>query len=261
MDVGAISNSTSAAMNHKAVKETKQDAEVKKCKVSGKTIGQPRLSEQGKEYYEQLKAKYKDMDFILVSNDMKDMAKANAGKFANPNSLVVLIDEEKIERMATDEEFRKQYEALIDNAQKKMPQLSKMTSAFPNIKGFGMEMTENGKTSFFAVMRKSSDAQAKRLEEKRAQKKEEQKKAKKKAEKEAAEERLEEARAERKEAQKTSEIKEQFGEYKKEEVVILSAGSIEELQRLIEEYNFASRADAVQTDTEKYLGTVIDFKG
>jgi hypothetical protein len=53
------------------------------------------------------------MDFILVSKDMKEMAKANAGSFANPNKMVVLIDEEKIERMAVDEQYRKQYESVI----------------------------------------------------------------------------------------------------------------------------------------------------
>lgn len=264
MDVGTISNSTSAAMNTNAVKETKRETEVKKYSVSGRTIGQPKLSEKGKEYYEELKAKYKDMDFILVSKDMKEMAKANAGKFANPNKMVVLIDEEKIERMATDENFRKQYESLIISAQKKMPELKQTIGGLSNVKGFGMQVQDNGKASFFAVMQKSFDSQAKRLEERRAEKKEEKKKAEKKAQKEATEERIEEARAEKKEAQaalEDSEIKDLFGEYKKEDVVILSAGSVEELKRLIEDYNYTSLANSVKTDSEKYLGIVIDFKG
>lgn len=63
------------------------------------------------------------MDFILVSNDMKEIAKANAGSFANPHKMVVLIDEEKIERMASDEQYRKQYEGVIASAQNKLPEL------------------------------------------------------------------------------------------------------------------------------------------
>lgn len=97
MDLGAITNSTNAVANTYAAKETKQADEVKKYGVTGKTIGQPKLSENAKKYYEELKSKYQNMDFILVSNDMKEMAKANAGSFANPHKMVVLIDEEKID--------------------------------------------------------------------------------------------------------------------------------------------------------------------
>lgn len=52
-----------------------------------------------------MKSKFGNMDFILVSKDMKEQAKAMASSFANPNKMVVLIDEEKLERMATDEAF------------------------------------------------------------------------------------------------------------------------------------------------------------
>ena len=48
----------------------------KKSKVNGKTIGEPQLSEKGAKYYEQLKAKYGNYDFILVSKDQKENAEA-----------------------------------------------------------------------------------------------------------------------------------------------------------------------------------------
>ena len=41
-----------------------------------------------------------EIDFILVSKDQKANAQANAASYANGNKMVVLIDEEKIERMA-----------------------------------------------------------------------------------------------------------------------------------------------------------------
>lgn len=258
MDVGTISNSTGSVMNQTVEKETKKETEVKKYGVSGQTIGQPKLSKEGKEYYEKLKAKYKDMDFILVSKNMKDAAKANAGKFANPNKMVVLIDEEKIERMAMDEEYRKQYEGVIASAQKKFPELSQAVGGLSNVKGFGMQVNDNGKASFFAIMQKSFDSQAKRLEERRAQKKEEKKKAQRKEEKEKREEQIEEARAEKKEA---LEEKGKIGESKKQEVEILSANSIEELKRMIEDYNYTLLTNSVRTEYEKGLGTVIDFAG
>ena len=96
MDIRAITNSTNVVGNTYAAKETKQADEVKKYEVTGKTIGQPKLSETAKKYYEKLKSKYQNMDFILVSNDMKEMEKANAGSFANPQKMVVLIDGEKL---------------------------------------------------------------------------------------------------------------------------------------------------------------------
>ena len=66
MDLGAITNSTNAVANTYATKETKQADEVKKYGVTGKTIGQPKLSENAKKYYEELKSKYQNMDFMEV---------------------------------------------------------------------------------------------------------------------------------------------------------------------------------------------------
>ena len=245
MDVGTITNSTNAMTNTYAAKEAKSADEVKKYGVAGKTIGQAKLSENAKKYYEELKAKYKDMDFILVSKDMKEVAKANAGKYANPNKMVVLIDEEKIERMAMDEQFRKQYESVIASAQKKLPQLQQALGNSANIKGFGMQVNNDGRASFFAVMDKSFKSQAERLEKQRAEKKAEKKVAERKAEKKEREERLEEKRLDKKEAK---------GE-------ILTADSIEELIKKVDEYNYSYMSANIKTDAEKYVGTVIDFKG
>ena len=245
MDVGTITNSTNAMANSYAVKENKQTDEVKKYGVSGRTIGQAKLSENAKKYYEELKAKYKDMDFILVSKDMKEAAKANAGSFANPIKMVVLIDEEKVERMAADEQFRKQYESVIASAQKKMPQLQQALGTTSNVKGFGMQVNDDGRASFFAVMDKSFKSQAERLEKQRAEKKEEKKAAEKKAEKKEREEKLEEKRLKNKKS--------------KEEII--TADSIEELMKKINDYNYLQMSDSVKTDAEKYVGTVIDFKG
>lgn len=274
MDVGMITNNGNAAANTHAAntyatntfvaKETKQTDNVKKYGAPGRTIGQAKLSEKAREYYEELKAKYQDMDFILVSKDMKEMAKANAGSYANPHKMVVLIDEEKIERMASDEEFRKQYEGLIATAQKKMPELKQAFSTTSNVKGYGMQVNDNGTASFFAVMSKSFDEQAQRIEKRRVEKLEEKKAAEKKAQKEQQKEWLEEKRAENKETLEklnSENVQDLFGEYKNDDVVIISAGSVEGLLRKVEDYNFAYKADTIKTEAEKYVGTVIDFKG
>lgn len=83
----------------KNVYESGKASESKKANAAkseyGKTVGEPKLSEEGKKYYEELKKKYGNYDFVLVSSDQKENAKANASKYANSFKTVVLIDEEK----------------------------------------------------------------------------------------------------------------------------------------------------------------------
>ena len=47
------------------------------------------------------------MDFILVGKEEKGAVARNAAAYGNANKPVVLIDEDKLERMATDDSFRK----------------------------------------------------------------------------------------------------------------------------------------------------------
>ena len=146
----------------------------------GKQIGSPSLSEEGEKYYEQLKKKFGNMDFILVSKDMKEQAKTMAASFANPYKTVVLIDEEKIEKMATDENFRKQYEGIISNAKSGLSKLkSSIEKTGAKVKGYGMQVKDGGLSSFFAVLDKANAKQrdriAKRAENRKAEKKADQK--------------------------------------------------------------------------------------
>lgn len=207
----------------------------------GQTIGQPELSEKAAKYYEQLKKKYGNYDFILVSRDQKENAKANAAKYANGYKTVVLIDEDKIEQMATDEKFRKQYEGILSGAAAQIQQLkTSLQSSGANVKGFGMQVNDGGTLSFFAVLKKSSAEQKARIEKKAEQKKIEKKAAEKKAAKKEKEERLKD---------------------KKSDTVTISARSIEELLSKIETYNFNTRSDSVQTAGERQVGQNFDFRG
>ena len=126
----------------------------------GRTVGQPELSEKAAKYYEQLKKKYGNYDFILVSRDQKENAKANAAQYANSYKTVVLIDEDKIEQMATDEKFRKQYEGILSGAAAQMQQLkTSIQKSGADVKGYGMQVDDGGTLSFFAVLKKSSAEQ------------------------------------------------------------------------------------------------------
>ena len=160
----------------------------------GKTVGEPKLSDDAKKYYDQLKKKFGNYDFVLVSNDEKENAKANAAKYANSIKTVVLIDEEKIEKMATDKNFRKKYEDILSGASAQLQQLKEsVMKSGSNVKGFGMQINDNGTASYFAVLKKSSAEQKARIEKKAEQKKAEKKDADKKAQKKAEEKRLEKA--------------------------------------------------------------------
>ena len=220
----------------------------------GRTIGQPELSEKAAKYYEQLKKKYGNYDFILVSRDQKENAKANAAKYANGYKTVVLIDEDKIEQMATDEKFRKQYEGILSGAAAQIQQLkTSLQSSGAQVKGFGMQVNDGGTLSFFAVLKKSSAEQKARIEKKGEQKKTEKKAAEKKAAKKEKEERLKD-----KKSDKVADSKEEAGT---EDTVTISAGSIEELLSKIETYNFNTRSDSVQTASERQVGQNFDFRG
>lgn len=216
---------------------TKTDETSGKKKVSGQTIGNPQLSEKASKYYEQLKKKYSNMNFILVSEDQKENAKANAAGYANSNNMVVLIDEDKIERMASDENYRKQYEGIIANAASGISQLASSLSATgTNVKGFGMQVNDNGTASYFAVLEKSSVAQKERIEKKAAEKKKN-------------EERLEKKRKETGDVDDTDDT----------ETVTVTASSIEELLEKVKNQEQLFLSDIVRTPQEKNVGQNVDF--
>ena len=247
---GTMDNIGAYAQTTSNVNSDKKTSDVKKNNASGKTVGNPKLSEKAAKYYEQLKKKYSNMDFVLVSNDMKEQEKANAAGYANPSKMVVLVDEEKIERMAEDENYRKQYEGIIANAASGISQLASSLSATgTSVKGFGMQVNDNGTASYFAVLEKSSAAQKERIEKKAAEKKEAKKTAEKKAEKKKNEERLEKKRKETGDVDDTDDT----------ETVTVTASSIEELLEKIKNQEQLFLSDTVRTPQEKNVGQNVDF--
>ena len=161
------------ADNNKKTDGTKEtDKTTKKSKVSGRTIGDPVLSDKAKKYYEQLKAKYSNMDFILVSPEQKEEAESKKGTYQSSKELIVLIDSDKIEKMAEDEEYRAKYEGILSNATSQLSQMKdSLGSKADSVSSFGMTFDDNGNASFFAVVDKSLAAQKERIADKKEQKK------------------------------------------------------------------------------------------
>ena len=233
---------------------------VPKTTEYGNTIGDVKLSDKANDYYNQLKGKFHNMEFIAVSKDMKAQVQANAAAYGNANKMVVLIDEEKLERMATDESFRKKYEGIIAMSQTKMAEAkNSLTSSGASVKNFGMSVDSNGKENFFATVEKSLDLQKKRIEKKAAEKKEQKAKEKKKAEKEAREERLQKAKD--KKAEKTDSDKEDAEAIDNEEYITFEANSVDELIFKVQNYSYNSAAGRVMTESERMVGSKFDIKG
>ena len=96
-----------------------------------------------------------------------------------------------------------------------------------NVVGYGMRVNDGGTASFFAVLKKSPADQKVRIEKKEAKKAEE-----KNVEKKEKQDKL-------KEAQQTSDD---------DDTITISAGSIEELIKKINDYTFSMKSDNVQTE-------------
>ncbi len=250
----------------------------------GRTIGEPKLSEEGKKYYDELKNKFKGYDFILVSKDQIDNAKSQAARYANPMKPVVLIDEEKIEKMATDKDYREKYESVIAGASSQLSKMKdQLMASGADFKGFGIQVNDGGTASFFAVVKKSQDAQAERIEKNR-----EAKKAAHKAEvKKAAAKRAEKKKAEKREAERlkkdedgTAEDKDDVLKMTQDEITTnkpgldrglrkiwdretetISAGSVEELIQKVGDHVQNEKMNSVVTPEEAMMGQHIDFKG
>ncbi len=162
--------------NKKADVTKEADKTTKKSKVSGRTIGDPVLSDKAQKYYEKLKAKYSNMDFILVSPEKKEEAESKKGMYQSSKELLVLIDSDKIEKMAEDEEYRAKYEGILNNAASRLNQMKdSLGSKADSVSSFGMTFDDHGNASFFAVVDKSLASQSvsrtkKKLRQKRKRK-------------------------------------------------------------------------------------------
>lgn len=225
----------------------------------GTVIGDVELSDEAKDYYDKLKAKFHNMDFILVSKDMKSQVAANAAAYGNSSKQVVLIDDEKIEKMATDESFRKKYEGIIAMSQLKLQEAkNSLSSSGASVKNFGMSVDSNGKASFFATVEKAAE---KKAEKKAAEKKNAEKKAAKAKEKKLADKKA----AEKKAAEKADEMKAEEADSEvlnepinDKEYVEIKADSMEELIDKVSTYAYDNSSRNVMTDSEKQVGQRFD---
>ena len=167
--------------------------------------------------------------------------------------------------MATDEKFRKQYEGILSGAANQIEQIKEAAKkAGASLFGVVMQVNDNGTTSFFAALKKSSQDQKVRIENKAAKNKAEKKVAEKKAAKKVAEKKAAEKKAAKEqEAQSLEKGEDGFAELTgvDDDTVTIMADSLDGLIRKIEEFSFDERSNSVQTESELLVGQNIDFRG
>lgn len=205
--------------------------------VKGRTIGEPKLSDKALKYYEQLKKKYSNMEFVLVSPDKKAEVERNKGMYASNKELLVLIDSDKIERMAEDEEYRKKYEGILSNATSQVEMMKRQLGTNANqVSSIGMSFDDHGNASFFAVVDKSLATQRERIAAKREENREAKRAEAKKAEKEGEAEKLD-----------------------KSHKVTVTAKSWDELLRKIDKVVMSDGADSMMTKEGDIINQYVIF--
>ena len=171
--------------NSSRVKETgvkKQESEAR----------QPQLSKAAERLLEKLQNTYSDMDFMVA--DFKNAEEARAALSKGTKEFSILFSSEELEKMASDEKYLKQKMQGIDGAVRMSEEINqkygferafgKEGTADTEITKIGIAFNDDGTTSFFAELEKSSAKQKERIEEAREEKRDEKKAADKKTEKE-----------------------------------------------------------------------------
>ncbi|MBP5565213.1 MAG: hypothetical protein J6X45_05775 [Lachnospiraceae bacterium] len=157
------------------------------------------LSEKAQKLLNKLRSTYTNVDFMVADSDTGDEAKQVLSQYTREYSVLLTTDE--IEKMASDEQFEKEYLSQIEtaigvtdniNEQYDLSQSFESKGGYTVVSKYGVMVDADGKATLFADLNKLSDAQKEYLEKHREKVKEEKKAEEAKAEKKEAEERLEE---------------------------------------------------------------------
>ncbi len=180
--------SRSSAQGTSRTNRTQQDKTADK-------VGQNELnlSDEAKDLLQELKEKYRNMDFMVAHFSSDEEAQSYLSRGTKDYS--VLIDPETLEAMAADEETKEKYINMIDEATTKLDDVKVELSeeaeeSGSEIKSIGITLGDDGTVSYFAELEKAGAKQKERIESSREKKAEEKKADEKKAAQEKAKERL-----------------------------------------------------------------------
>lgn len=191
MEINRIySNYASSYTN--AVNGKKQTTESKDS-TQTKSIGEAGLSQKAQALLEKLRSNYGDTDFMVADFDKGDDAKEILSR--GTKEVSVVFSSAELEKMASDEKYEQEYMERVQGARRMSEQINRefgFTSTFgknagnSRISKIGISFKEDGATTFFADLEKSSMRQREHIEKvqekKRTAKKEQEKKTEKREE-------------------------------------------------------------------------------
>lgn len=153
-------------------KTTKTDD--KKTNGTKKTNNNPvQLSDKAKALLQELKRSYNNADFYVADYDSEEEASEYLSRGTKDYS--VLIDPEELERMANDDEVKKQNLSLLDESLNKLGEMKeelKASGREDEVVSLGVNIGKDGKVSYFAELEKAGERQKEFVDKIREDKKE-----------------------------------------------------------------------------------------
>lgn len=212
-------------------KESARTAETKSAAGRDAKTG-PTLSTAAQKLLKELHNTYTNMDFIVADYETEEEAASLLSRGTSRYS--ALLTPEELEKMAADEDVKKENLKLLDDAVSKLDEMkSQLGDKGEEISRVGISIGKDGEVSFFAELEKNSERQRERIEKHREDKRE----AAREAEKTEAEERY---KSMRKPAEKRTTV---------------FASSVEELAKKIGEVDW----DSVKEESQISAGQRFDF--
>lgn len=142
-----------------------------KTNGTGKTGNSTQLSNKAKALLQELKRTYGNMDFMVAEYESDEEAASYLSRGTKEYS--VLIDPEELERMAADDDVKKQNMALLDEAVGKLDEVKdQLGDHKEDVARIGISIGKDGQISYFAELEKASERQKEFVDKIREGKKE-----------------------------------------------------------------------------------------
>lgn len=183
VQVGAYQQ-TAGYYNHTADKagkqQTNRSAQTERKQTAGYVdkAKEQTLSQKAQDVLKQLREKYGNMDFMVA--DFKNADEAKAALSKGTKEFSVLFSSEELEKMASDEKYLNEKMRGIKGAVRMSDEINqkygferafgKEGTADTAITKIGIAFNDDGTTSFFAELEKSSAKQRERIEKAREEK-------------------------------------------------------------------------------------------
>lgn len=143
----------------------------KQAEQTGKTDN-IQLSDRAKKLLDELKNTYSNMDFMVANYETDEEAQEYLSRGTKEYS--VLIDPETLEEMAANEDAKKKYLGIIEDATAQFSDIEeKLGDKKDEVVRLGVSIDKNGTVTYFAELEKMSEAQRERIEKAKEEKQEE----------------------------------------------------------------------------------------